>query len=143
MLTGQLALIAASLFTGAAAYINAAEQPVRLRLDDRALLTEWKPAYLRGFAMQAPLALMGFILGALTAYSQQDWRWLAGALVILANWPYTLLVIMPVNKRLMAIALQEAGPESRALIGKWGRLHAVRTLLGAMATLLFLWASIA
>ncbi|HET6375534.1 MAG TPA: DUF1772 domain-containing protein [Methylocella sp.] len=142
-MTGQLALIAASLFTGAAAYINAAEQPARLRLDDRALLTEWKPAYLRGFAMQAPLALMGFILGALTAYSQQDWRWLARALVILANWPYTLLVIMPVNKRLMAIALQEAGPESRALIGKWGRPHAVRTLLGAMATLLFLWASIA
>jgi hypothetical protein len=63
MLAGELALVVAALFSGAALYVGVAEQPARLNLDDAALLTEWKPAYKRGFAMQAPLALLGFVLG--------------------------------------------------------------------------------
>ena len=73
MLAGQLALVTAALFAGAAIYVNVAEQPARLRLDDRALLTEWKPAYKHGFAMQAPLALIGFLLGALAAWQTGGW----------------------------------------------------------------------
>lgn len=142
MLAGQLALVTAALFTSAALYINVAEQPARLELDDRALLAEWKPAYKRGFAMNASLALIGFVLGVIAAYAQSEWRWLAGALVLVANWPFTLIAIMPANNRLMAIESQNAGPGSRELIVKWGRLHAVRSGLGATATVLFLWASL-
>jgi hypothetical protein len=92
--------------------------------------------------MQASLALIGFVLGAIAAFSQSELRWLAGALVLLANWPFTLIVMMPTNKRLTAIEPENAGPESRELIKKWGGLHAVRSGLGATATVLFLWASL-
>jgi hypothetical protein len=142
MLAGQLALIAAALFTGAAIYVNVAEQPARLMLDDRALLAEWKPAYNRGFAMQASLAIIGFLLGVIAARAGMDWLWVAGAFVLLANWPFTLIAILPTNKLLMEIPPQNAGPKSRELIKKWGRLHAVRSMLGATATVLFLWASL-
>jgi hypothetical protein len=141
MIAGELALVVASIFTGAAVYVNAVEQPARLTLDDRGLLAEWKPAYKRGFAMQAPLALIGFVLGAIAAYVRSDWRSLLGALVLLANWPFTLVVIMPVNNRLMATKAEDAGPEIRALIKRWGKLHAIRSALGAAAAAFFLWAA--
>jgi hypothetical protein len=63
-----------------------------------------------------------------------------GSLLLLANWPFTLIAILPVNKLLLKIPTQDAGPESREPIEKWGKLHAVRRLLGAAETVLFPWA---
>ena len=142
MITGQLALTVAAIFAGAALYVGIAEQPARLSLDDRSLLIEWKPAYKRGSAMQAPLAIAGFLLGLLAWWQTGGWSWLLGAVVLVANWPYTLLVIMPINNKLMALDPASAGPDSRRLIETWARLHAGRTALGLAATLIFLWASL-
>jgi len=142
MFAGQLALVAAAVFLGAALYVNVAEQPARLLLDDRSALAEWKPAYKRGFSMQGPLAVVGFLLGLLAWWQTGDWRFLLGATLMIANWPYTLVAIMPTNNKLMAMPLDQAGPESRTLMESWGRLHAVRTGLGILATVVFLWASL-
>ncbi len=138
MLFGHLALTVAALFTGAAFYVNFAEQPARLQLDDEALLTEWKPAYKRGYAMQAPLALIGFLFGLLAWWQSGNSAFLFGAFSLLAAWPWTLIAIAPTNNTLMGADPGQAGAETRALIVKWGWLHGVRTVLGGLATLAFL-----
>src|SRR5262249_29440168 len=78
--------------------------------------------------MQASLVFASGVFGLLAAWMTFDWRWVLGAVLILANWPYTLLRIMPTNHQLKAIAENDAGPSSRALLQSWGRLHAVKTI---------------
>jgi uncharacterized membrane protein len=142
MVFGMLALTVGALFAGAAFYVSFAEHPARSTLDDRAQLTQWKPAYERGALMQASLAVIGFLLGLAAWWQTGELLWLAGAVVLVANWPYTMLFIMPTNNALKAVPPAEAGPASRALLERWGRLHARRTLLGGLATMLFLWAAL-
>jgi hypothetical protein len=134
---GLLALVTASVFFGAAVYINIAEHPARLALPDGAALAEWGPAYRRGFAMQAPIAVVSALLGAAAWWTTGDPLWAVGAAIMIANWPYTLLAIMPTNHLLEATGSGGDG-HTRERLTRWGHLHAVRSALGAVATLIYL-----
>jgi hypothetical protein len=134
---GLLALVTAAVFAGAALYINLVEQPARLALDDAALLIEWKPAYKRATLMQAPLALAGFVFGAIAWWQSRQAPWIVGALLMLANWPVTYFIIMPTNSRLMALDPADASADARRLIIRWGSLHAIRTILSCAAVIAF------
>ena len=143
MLFGHLALTSAAVFTGAAVYVNVAEQPARLMLDDSALLTQWKLSYKRGTAMQAPLAVIGCLLGLIAWWQTRELGFLLGAAFMIANWPWTLLGIMPTNATLMATDPAATTQQTRALIVKWGTLHGVRSALGSLAMIAFLLSCVA
>ena len=89
--------------------------------------------------MQASLAVLGGVFGLVSFFSALDWRLLLGAIVLLANWPYTMFMIMPTNRLLTYTPPEAATAETRGMIERWGALHAGRSALGLVATLIFLW----
>ena len=129
---GTLALVLAALFAGAALYINVAEHPARMKLDAAHAVAQWSPSYDRGYIMQATLAVLAGLAGLAAWVELRGSLWLAGALLMLANWPWTLFVIMPVNRMLKA-----GQGDPVALLNRWARLHAVRTLLSFAAVVCF------
>ena len=141
MLVGLLALTIAAVFAGAAIYVSVAEQPARLHLDDRALLLEWQPSYKRGAAMQASIAIVACILGLIAWWLSGGLAFLAGAVLIILPWPWTLIAMMPTNRALEAMGAGADNPQARLLIVKWGNLHLVRVAFGVLATVAFFWGS--
>jgi Domain of unknown function (DUF1772) len=139
MLTGALALAFAAAFTGAALYINLVEQPARLALDDGALLSEWRPSDRRGFAMLASLALIAAALALTADFQTQDVRWLIGAIIIIASWPYTFFAMVPMNNRILTLSAAESGA-ARELVRTWGLLEYGQTAIGLVGCGVFLWA---
>lgn len=138
MIFGVLALAVAAFYAGAALYVNVVELPAMAALDDRAQLTGWKASLQRGFLMQAPLCVIGFLLGLAAWWQTRFVSDAIGALAMLANVPWTLAMILPTNNALKALASEAAGPNSRALIKRWGSLHSVRTAFGLLAIIAFL-----
>jgi hypothetical protein len=141
MIIGSLALAAAGAFTGASVYVNFVEQPARLALSDDALIKEWEPSDHRGFIVLAGLAALAALFGFIAFRELNDIRWIAGALVMLASWPYTYLAIVPLNNRILAYIDADAAHEARRVIDLWGRLELGLTAIGLLAIGIFLWAA--
>jgi hypothetical protein len=124
-----IATLAAGLFAGAALYVSLVEHPARASLGSRAAVHEFGPSYRRGALMQAPLSLLGAAAGIGCWATGASVAWLVGALALGALVPFTLLVIMPTNKRLLDPRLDAGSEEAAALLRRWARLHVVRTVV--------------
>jgi len=139
MIWGTFALVFAAAFSGASFYVNWVEQPARLKLEDEALLSEWGPSDSRGIALLAAYALLAAIAGFIAYFESQDVRWLIGAVIIVASWPYTYFAMVPMNNRILAISASEPGA-ARELVRTWGLLEYGQTAIGLVACGAFLWA---
>jgi Anthrone oxygenase len=131
------ATLATALFCGASIYINIAEHPSRMVLDDQSAAAQWATSYKRATWMQAPLAVVGFLAGVGAWLVGGGRPWLIAALLIGAVVPLTLMIVMPVNQRLLAPDRDMTS--TRELLQRWGKLHALRTVLSAIATVIMLW----
>jgi Domain of unknown function (DUF1772) len=133
------AILTASIFAGAALYINLVEHPARMTLDTKSAALEWAPSYARATWMQAPLAALSLIAGLGAWLLGGGSGWAVAAVLIGAVVPFTLVGIMPTNQALQTSGRDLASPETRALLRRWAGLHAVRTVLSLAATILYLY----
>ena len=133
MLVLIVATACAGVFAGAAIYISAVEHPARLACGTEVALKEFAPSYHRATMMQASLAIVGGAAGLWAAWSLQDLSVAIGAVCLGAVVPFTLIVILPTNQRLLDRALDPHGPLAGVLLVRWGRLHAIRGVLSALA----------
>lgn len=138
MMLELLATLCAALFAGAAVYINLVEHPARMSVGTAPALAEWAPSYHRATRMQAPLALVGAVTAIAAWLGGGGAGWLAGGVMLGAVIPITLLVIFPTNRELLDPATAGNLERAGVLLGRWNRLHAIRTLLSTAALVLFL-----
>jgi len=132
-----IAIVAAGIFAGAAVYINLVEHPARLSCSIELAVTEWRPSYKRATLMQAPLALAGSLSALTWWWLDRGPAWLIGGLLLLAVVPFTLVLILPTNRRLENDDLDLRSVEAARLLRRWGRLHAVRSILSVVAFVAF------
>ena len=134
-----IAVLSAALFAGAALYINVAEHPARMSLETRIAAAQWAPSYKRATWLQAPFALVSLLSGVGVWLLGGNVAWLAAALLVGAVVPVTFGIIMPTNHKLLTPGRDLSSVETRELLAHWGRLHAVRTLLSLIGTVIYIW----
>jgi hypothetical protein len=127
MLFQLLAIVCAGLFAGAALYITFVEHPARLECGTVLAAMEFGPSYRRATVMQASLAAMALAAATVAWIQGRGFLVLLGGLMLGIVIPFTLLVILPTNRRLLDPGLDRASAEAQRLLERWGRLHAVRS----------------
>jgi hypothetical protein len=137
-----IAVLACALFTGAAVYITFVEHPARMHCGVEIATIEFAPSYRRATVMQATCAAFGLLSSIAAWLAGATLWWLVAGVLLGSVIPFTLIVILPTNKRLLSQTLDRRSAEAERLLARWGRLHAVRSVLATMALLLFLYLAI-
>jgi uncharacterized membrane protein len=137
-----ISTLSASLFCGAATYVNLVEHPARMSCGTALAVTEFAPSYKRATVMQVSLAAVSFFSSLAAWLNNAGVYWLIGGIFIIVIIPFTIIVILPTNKKLVDPSLDKNSEYARKLLDNWGMLHAVRSILSLISLLIFLYALI-
>ena len=137
-----IAVLSCALFTGAAVYITFVEHPARMQCGVELAVTEFAPSYRRATVIQATCAAVGLLTSAAAWLAGASVWWLVAGVVLGSVIPFTLIVILPTNRRLLSRTLDRRSVEAEHLLSRWNWLHGVRSALSMLALLLFLYLTI-
>jgi len=137
-----VAVLACGLFAGAAAYVSLVEHPARMECGVEIATAEFRPSYQRGTVMQVTLAAVCLLSSIAAWLAGATFSWVVAGALQVSVIPFTLIVVLPTNKQLLSHTLDRRSVQTERLLARWGRLHSVRSVLSAVALLLFLYLAI-
>ena len=138
----SLPVLACGLFTGAAVYVSLVEHPARMECGVEIATAEFPPSYHRGTIMQVTLAAVCLLSSIAAWLAGATFWWVVAGVLQVSVIPFTLIVILPTNKQWLSSTLDRRSVQTERLLALWGTLHAVRSVLSAVALLLFLYLAV-
>jgi hypothetical protein len=132
-----IATLSAALFAGGAVYVSVAEHPARVA-DPAMAQREFQLSYPRAARWQGSMAALCLVTAIAATWFGGGWWCAVGGLAVGAVIPFTLIVMMPINHRLMDQTVPLTSAQVSALLRRWGWLHWVRSLLGVIGLLILL-----
>ncbi|KAN0037569.1 hypothetical protein ACTFIV_002922 [Dictyostelium citrinum] len=154
-----VALISGAMYAGISVYVQIVEHPARSTLPTEFAVNEWRESYKKAAPFQSALATISGIASMLTFGSiakascktinkaivkatEDSVRhcchcnglgWLLSGGLMLSMIPFTMLLIMPINKKLQSKELDTFADDTRQLLAQWGELHSVRSVISLSA----------
>ncbi len=140
MLTEVVRLVArltAGAFAGACLYILLVQHPVRMSLAAPAALDDFRATIPRAERLQAPLLVVSLLATTLSLLTFR-WTTVVGGVLLLAVLVQTIVTVLPINQRLLAGEATDHLDEAPDALRRWGRLHAVRTVVAVVGVVALL-----
>lgn len=134
-------------YFGGCSYVTYCECPARINLPNgNSMIDNFQQTFPRAKAYQGIIAILG-ALGSVAQYfldtdHPKAKMVLAAGMVLLTLWPYTIVCIMPTNYQLMDGDVPKKKGDSWVtdMMNKWDRLHFVRTFVGGISFLMYVYA---
>lgn len=126
--------LTAGVFAGSCVYIWWVQHPVRMSLSSEAALADFRAVIPRAEKVQAPLLVVSLLAVLAHLVVAFAWPVVIGGALLLAVLVQTVALVLPINRKFVSGQHGEHVAGSRAALARWGRLHAVRSVLAVLGS---------
>ena len=136
IVTKFVSRLSTSLFSGAAIYCSLVEHPARLQCGTKLAAIVFPPSFKKAAKIQITLAVISTVSSIVVFHLNGEREWLYAGLIMGFTLPYTGVCIAPTLKYLLDEEVDRESEKTKRELVKWGRLHAVRSALSFLSTLI-------
>lgn len=112
--------------------------PILLMAKKTTAIEVFKPFFDKTHIWVLILSIIVTLLALAYSILTENWWWFGTSMLMHLNGPYTIVYMMPLNRRLMDPDVDPTSEQTANDIKKWGTLHLARTLLNGVIFLAFI-----